>query len=178
MLSNSCHFVMKMNSKEWYRGGHRSRGFTLVELLVVIAIIGILATLVLLQLGTARGRARDTQRISHVNQLRTAVEQYFEDNLGTYPDALTDANLGDYIARVPMDPLDSEPYGYVVDAATDSYMIYACLEQNAAALNSDLDNDGTTIGGPNLSVATTEECTDHDGTFGTCDCIYDTGIIN
>ena len=46
----------------------------MVELLVVIAIIGVLATLLLLQLGVARQRARDAKRIADINQVRTAVE--------------------------------------------------------------------------------------------------------
>src|ERR1051326_4386643 len=90
----------------------KQKGFTLVELLVVIAIIGVLATLVLLQLGTARARARDTKRITDINQIRTAVESYFEDNGGTYPTTIDQTTLGKYLTKVPVDPLTAQPYGY------------------------------------------------------------------
>jgi len=39
-----------------------SRGFTLIELLVVISIIGLLSSVVMSSVNTARKRADDTQR--------------------------------------------------------------------------------------------------------------------
>lgn len=61
-----------------------SKGFTLIELLVVIAIIGILASIVLTSLGTARQKARDARRLSDLHQIKVALEMYATSN-GRYP---------------------------------------------------------------------------------------------
>ncbi len=61
-----------------------TRGFTLIELLVVIAIIGILASIVLVSLNSARNKGKDARIISDVQQVRTALESGY--NGSGYPD--------------------------------------------------------------------------------------------
>jgi len=62
----------------------RQKGFTLIELLVVIAIIGILSSVVLASLNSARKKSRDARRVSDVKQMQLALELYFDSN-GGYP---------------------------------------------------------------------------------------------
>ena len=50
----------------------KSRGFTLIELMVVIAIIGMLSSVVLASLSSARVKARNVARNYEIEQLRSA----------------------------------------------------------------------------------------------------------
>ena len=95
------------------------KGFTLIELLVVVAIIGVLATIVLSSLSTARSKVRDTVRQSDLKNIEIALQLYLLDggNFSSIP-VYTETNnlnnpstapglteiLSPYISKVPNDP--------------------------------------------------------------------------
>ncbi len=107
------------------------KGFTLIELLVVIAIIGILATIVLVSLNTARQKARDTRRASDLRQVALALEMYYDDN-STYPvlavcGAIPAALAPTYTAVIPADP-GSNTYQY--GGSANDYILSAVMESS------------------------------------------------
>ncbi len=56
----------------------KNKGFTLIELLVVIAIIGILSSIVLVSVNSARNKAKDAAIKGSLEQARVAAELYYD----------------------------------------------------------------------------------------------------
>ncbi len=65
---------------------NKTKGFTLIELLVVIAIIGILSSVVLASLNTARAKGADAAVKSQLSQIRSQAEIVYD---GASPNAYT-----------------------------------------------------------------------------------------
>jgi len=136
----------------------KSKGFTLIELLVVIAIIGILATIVLVSLNSARQKARDSRRVGDMRQIALALEMYYDDNASTgYPGDAEAATCDDwaamvialelapgYMTKVPSDPGGGST-AYLYNTNLADYVLRAQLESatNAAFAT---DVDGTALG--------------------------------
>jgi general secretion pathway protein G len=90
-------------------------GFTLVELMVVLVIIGLLATIVIINVMPAVDRAATTKAHADIATLEQAVEMYRLDHL-RYPtgqEGLQSLVAGNYIRRLPSDPWN-HPYRYAV----------------------------------------------------------------
>ena len=119
------------------------KGFTLIELLVVIAIIGILSSVVLASLNSARKKSRDARRVADIKQIQLALELEF-DKTRAYPSALATLKTNGLIPQIPTDPLGgSYVYTYCPISATD-YHLTAILEDTNAALFSDSDSPAQT----------------------------------
>ncbi len=104
------------------------KGFTLIELLVVIAIIGILASVVLASLNTARAKARDARRQSDIRQVALAMEMYYDDGEAYLSSATVPTAITTYMPAVPKDPKGAS-YGWISNTAdVQKYCIFATLE--------------------------------------------------
>ena len=113
-------------------------GFTLIELLVVIAIIGVISSVALASLSTARDKARIARAHSDMHQLKTAMLLYLDTNGELPPEGdqcsgctnpcavdwmgVVDAMIADGSLNTP---IYTDPWGnyYCYD---DNYLVPAC----------------------------------------------------
>ncbi len=132
---------------------NKNKGFTLIELLVVIAIIGLLASVVLLALNSARQKSRDAKRLADVRQLASALELFYNDassyptcsgcttsakmsTIGTLKGGIGGVTLTPtYIGLIPDAPLPADSatcttandYKYQAPAVGDTYTLTFCI---------------------------------------------------
>lgn len=147
------------------------KGFTLIELVIVVGIAAALITAYLLfgnpALQTAK--AKDSKRMSDIQQLKAALDLYYNDH-NCYPDAIPSDSWVEngtvYMLKVPKDPGTGLGYLYQVDS-TDSCPQWNVLYTKYAGRSFQVDD---------CSLASKSAC-NYTGTAacavsGTVDCSY------
>lgn len=147
-----------------------------MELLVVIAIIGVLATVILASLNSARAKARDATRKMALKELQSALEMYHADT-GTYRPSngwvspsqpgLKNALVPKYISDIPYNNGNSNGYyqywrkdyrsqSCMTSGTADQYAFYAVLEnptvEDLATLTDSFDLCVASVWGMNYKV--------------------------
>ena len=82
----------------------RRRGYTLIELIIVMAIVSILMAIAIPQYQKSIRRTKETLLHSHIQTLRTVIDEYTFDKKKA-PQSLQDLVTEGYLRAVPLDPI-------------------------------------------------------------------------
>jgi len=117
-----------------------SKYFRLVELAVLLFLVGTIIYIQYDNTNNGHMRDRDILRISSLNQIRFALDEYQEEK-GIYPpclytsDTCTSLEGSDVMSVVPRDPLTNKPFTYAafgVDTNCTSFHVGTSLERTAS----------------------------------------------
>ena len=108
----------------------KSKGFTLIELLIVIAIIGILASIVFVNLVNSRNQAKDAAIQADLDSMRLGAEQLYESGSNGYDDVCTDSRT-----KLPYDAAMGNGYNNKGVCQDSPYKWAACVYENIGATN-------------------------------------------
>jgi prepilin-type N-terminal cleavage/methylation domain-containing protein len=141
----------------------KAKGFTLIELLVVVAIIGILATVVLSSLGTARNRAKDAALKAGLKQFQTQVEVQYN---GNYNDACDPTSESGQMYRDLVLKANFENVQHVCHDQNQNYFSLSAGDTNLIGLNSSgPDSNGSYFAAILRTFNGTWICVDSNGNF-------------
>jgi len=108
----------------------KSNGFSLIELLVVISIIAVLSALLMANFMGARERARDAQKISDLESIKSALRLYYNDHQSypVGPSLNTDIGTSEY-----MPGISNIGFTYLYDQKNngDGFLLRVSLEAGA-----------------------------------------------
>ncbi|HVL00250.1 MAG TPA: type II secretion system major pseudopilin GspG [Dongiaceae bacterium] len=114
----------------------RQQGFTLIEVMIVVAILGILATLVVINVAGNTDKALVTATKSDLQAISQALDLFKLDNfrypttdqgleaLSVKPDNARNWPEGGYLKKVPVDQWKN-PYVYISPGSTGPYDLYS-----------------------------------------------------
>lgn len=108
---------------------HRRFGFTLIEILVVVAIIALLVAILLPSLARARAQARNTQCLSNLHQLGTAMHTYAAQWKEIYPRGAAQTDPSNWVGALNFMMGDHARYTNMNQVPVDKRPIFQCPER-------------------------------------------------
>jgi prepilin-type N-terminal cleavage/methylation domain-containing protein len=129
-------FTWLKNTKKRTPNHFDTQGMSMIEILIVVAILAVLGIAMFASFNRQLSKARDSKRKDHLEDLRVAFEDYFNDN-ECYPDleileSCGESDLDPYLKEIPCDPQDTLSYvGFSLDGDfCDGYRVLAQLENS------------------------------------------------
>ena len=134
-------------------------GFTLIELLVVVDIIGILATITVAVLTSAKKKGEDSGIKEQMTALRTQAELYASENSDSFDGMFTNNNTwasGDATIQAILDYIGGQTLVHAAGSSSNAWAVqaqlkedttqYACIDTSAVlSVSANAMADGGTV---------------------------------